>query len=155
MDRQVIYDRFAIEPISKDNLTNLAKLFLELWEGSDFNEELENCKQILSSESETCFLIKEKDRYLAFIHLTIRSDYVEGSSHSPTAYIEGIFVKEDFRYLGFSKQLLKLAEEWSKQKKCTQLASDTELTNFSSIDFHKKVGFKEVSRIVCFIKDLT
>ena len=147
-------DTFAIEPISKENLTNLANLFLELWEGCDFDKELENCKQILSSESETCLLIKEKDKYVAFIHLTIRSDYVEGSSHSPTAYIEGIFVKEDFRHLGFSRKLVKLAEEWSKQKKCTQLASDTELTNFSSIDFHKKVGFKEVNRIVCFIKEV-
>jgi aminoglycoside 6'-N-acetyltransferase I len=147
-------DTVAIEPISKDNLTNLASLFLELWQGCDFDEELENCKQILSSESETCFLIKEKDIYTAFIHLAIRSHYVEGSSNSPTAYIEGIFVKEDFRHLGFSRQLVKLAEEWSKQKKCTQLASDTELTNFSGIDFHKKVGFKEVNRIVCFIKEL-
>lgn len=144
----------AIEPISKDNLTNLASLFLELWEDCDFDEELENCNQILCSENETCFLIKEKAKYIAFIHLTIRSDYVEGSSHSPTAYIEGLFVKEDFRHRGFSKQLVKHAEEWSKEKKCTQLASDTELTNLSSIDFHKKVGFKEVNRIVCFIKEL-
>jgi len=147
-------DTFAIESISNDNLTNLANLFLQLWEDCDFDEELENCRQILSSESETCFLIKVNDNYVAFIHLAIRSDYVEGSSHSPTAYIEGIFVKEDFKHLGFSRQLLKLAEEWSKQKNCTQLASDTELTNLSSIDFHKKIGFKEVNRIVCFIKDL-
>lgn len=148
-------NKFTIEQISKNNLIDLANLFVELWNDSDFNEELENCKQILSSESETCFLIKENDIYFAFIHVSIRSDYVEGSSHSPTAYIEAIFVKEDFRYRGFSKQLLQLAEEWSKQKKCTQLASDTELTNISSIAFHKKVGFEEVNRIVCFIKELS
>lgn len=147
-------DAFIIEPISKDNVINLTNLFLGLWKDCDFDEELENCEKILSSESETCFLIKVQDEYVAFIHLTIRSDYVEGSSHSPTAYIEGIFVKENFRHLGFSRQLLKLAEEWSKQKDCNELASDTELTNFSGIDFHNKVGFRETNRIVCFIKEL-
>lgn len=147
-------ETFVIEQISKDNLTNLTNLFLELWTDCDFDEELENCEEILSSGNETCFLIKVQNEYVGFVQVAIRSDYVEGSSHSPTAYIEGIFVKEDFRNLGFSRQLLKRAEEWSKQKNCSQLASDTEITNFSSIDFHNKVGFVETNRIVCFIKDL-
>ncbi len=119
-----------------------------------FDEELQNCRQILNSVHETCSLIKVKDKYVALIHLTIRFDYVEGSSHSPTAYIEGLLVKKDFRHISFRRQLVKLAEEWSKQKNCTQLASDTELTNFSSIEFHKKIGFKEINRVVCFIKNL-
>jgi aminoglycoside 6'-N-acetyltransferase I len=147
-------DSFEVETISKDNLKNLAGLFLELWTDSSYTEELNNCSNILGSESETCFLIKAKNNYVAFIHVTIRFDYVEGASRSPTAYIEGIFVNKNYRNLGLSKQLLKLAEEWGKQKKCNQLASDTELTNLSSITFHKKAGFKEVNRIVCFIKEL-
>jgi len=148
-------DKFVVEVISNKNLKNLTGLFLELWPDCDFDEELENCKEILSAENETCILIKVNSNYVAFIQLAIRSDYVEGSTHSPTAYIEGIYVKENYRHLGLSKKLLKLAEEWGKQKNCKQLASDTELSNSGSIEFHKRVGFQEVNRIVCFIKDIS
>lgn len=147
-------DNFEVEIISKDNLKNLVNLFLELWTDCDYNEELEDCKKILSSENETCFLVKTKKVYIAFIYVSIRSDYVEGSSHSPTAYIEGIFVQENYRNIGLSRHLLKHVEEWAKHKNCEQLASDTELNNSTSIEFHKKVGFDEVNRIVCFIKNL-
>jgi aminoglycoside 6'-N-acetyltransferase I len=147
-------DKFQIEEISQNNLRNLATLFLALWPACDFNEELEECEQILHAENETCFLIKAQDNDIAFIHVAIRTDYVEGSTQSPTAYIEGLFVKESFRNTGISRLLLNLAEKWGKQKHCTQLASDTELDNLNSIAFHQKVGFEEVNRIVCFIKNI-
>ena len=144
-----------VESLSENNTQHLAQLFLELWPECDFEEELESCQEIAHSDTETAFLLKSGEIYVAFIHVSLRTDYVEGATHSPTAYVEGIFVKEDFRQLGLSKKLLQLAEEWAIRKGCVQLASDTEISNIASIDFHKKVGFEEVNRIVCFVKDLS
>ena len=53
-----------------------------------------------------------------------------------------------------AKKLVELGENWGKEKGCTQYASDTEITNQQSIAFHKKVGFSEANRLVCFIKDI-
>jgi aminoglycoside 6'-N-acetyltransferase I len=36
-----------------------------------------------------------------------------------------------------------------------ELASDTEISNTQSIEIHKKLGFKETERVVCFLKKLT
>ena len=99
-------------------------------------------------------MAKDQDNYIGFIHSTLRTDYVEGSDASPTAYIEALYVKEKYRKHGTAKQLLFFSEEWAKKKGCKQLASDTELHNIASIEFHKKNEFNEVNRIVCFIKDL-
>lgn len=142
------------EPILQNNLLPLVHLMLGLWPDSSFDEELAGCHTILTNENETCYLIKNEEEYIAFIHITIRFDYVEGADDSPVAYIEGMFVKEAFRHLGVGQKLITLAADWGRQKNCRQLASDTEVTNTGSIDFHLKSGFTEANRIVCFIKEL-
>lgn len=142
------------ESITTSNIEALAKLMLELWPDSSLSDELESCSSILNNENETCFLFREQEDYIAFIHVTVRFDYVEGADDTPVAYIEGMYVKEDYRHLGIGKKMLQLATDWGQQKGCKQLASDTELSNTTSIEFHTKNGFKEANRIVCFIKNI-
>lgn len=68
--------------------------------------------------------------------------------------VEGMYVKENYRHLGIGKNMIQMAMGWGQQKGCKQLASDTELSNTASIEFHTKNGFSEANRIVCFIKDI-
>jgi aminoglycoside 6'-N-acetyltransferase I len=70
------------------------------------------------------------------------------------AYIEGLYVKPDYQKRAIGNQLVNAGAEWGRQKGCKQFASDTELNNEMSIEFHKKIGFSEANRIVCFIREL-
>lgn len=142
------------EILSHNNLPNLMNLIMELWDDCSYYEEFENCKNIINSEDETIYLIKNNEDYVAFIHISIRKDYVEGSNSLPVAYIEAIYVKSEFRKNGLARSLILIAENWAKQKGLKKLASDAENENLQSIDFHKSVGFDEVGRIVCFIKNI-
>ncbi|WP_425432171.1 GNAT family N-acetyltransferase [Fontibacillus panacisegetis] len=38
--------------------------------------------------------------------------------------------------------LVETGEQWSKSLGCNQIALDTELDNYTSQEFHKKIGFK-------------
>jgi len=143
-----------IEVISSQNLRQFTELVLELWNDCSFEEEFENYKSIIDSETEICYIVRHQQQYIAFIHLSTRSDYVEGAEDLPVAYIEGIYVRPAYQKQGIAKALIKMAEDWAKQKGFKQIASDTDLGNLASIDFHKKAGFTEVERIVCFIKKL-
>ncbi len=142
------------EEISDLNITELTNLILELWTDCTFEIEYNNCKRILESENETCFLIKKKEKYVGFIYLKNRSDYVEGTTTSPITYIEGIYVKPGFLKSGVGKELVEIGENWGKNKGCTEYASDTELNNQISIQFHKSVGFKEVKRSINFVRKI-
>lgn len=144
----------TIEAISADNIRQLATLMLELWPDTSLEEEFNNCKALLDSKNEICYLAQTASTYIGFIQVAIRSDYVEGSSFSPVAYIEGIYVQDKYRHLGIGKQLIQKAMDWGIQKGCRQIASDTEADNIASIEFHKTAGFTEANRLVCFIKDL-
>jgi aminoglycoside 6'-N-acetyltransferase I len=79
---------------------------------------------------------------------------VEGTVSNPVGYLEGIYVKKEFRLRGVSKELLIECEAWAKDKGCSEFASDCELNNTESLKFHLQVGFEEVNRIICFKKML-
>ena len=143
-----------IQKLSSENLKALIGLVLELWPDCNFDEEYDNYKSILNTKNEICFLVKENEDYIAFIHISIRNEYVEGANESQVAYIEAIYVKPIYQNAGLGKTLVNEAENWSRQKGCKEIASDTELHNINSISFHKKLGFKEVNRIICFIKKI-
>jgi aminoglycoside 6'-N-acetyltransferase I len=98
--------------------------------------------------------LQEEAGYAGFIELRIRTDHVEGAETVPVAYIEGLFVADGFRYKGYGRQLVQAAEAWARTEGFTQLCSDAELENHPSITFHQSVGFREASRVVCFVKDL-
>jgi aminoglycoside 6'-N-acetyltransferase I len=143
-----------IVKLSEQNVAALAHLFVELWPECIFETELEYCKQILEKENQTAFLVNEKGEYIAFAYLSLRNDFVEGATSYPIAYLEGIYVKESYRKTGIATQLIQRAEQWAKENGSSQLASDVEIDNEQSIQFHKKSGFLEENRIVCFLKDL-
>jgi len=143
-----------MEELSTDNLKHLIELVLEFWDDCEFEEEFKNYKKIIGSENEICYLYKIQEHYTGFLHLSSRNDYVEGAADLPIACLEAIYVKPDYQKQGIAKKMIDFAENWCREKGYKQLASDTSTTNIASIDFHNKIGFTEVERIVCFIKDL-
>lgn len=47
-----------------------------------------------------------------------------------------------------------MCEKWAKEHCCTEFASDCSVDNFAGEQFHKAIGFKEVSRNIHFVKPL-
>jgi aminoglycoside 6'-N-acetyltransferase I len=143
-----------IKELTSENAESLAHLFVELWPECTFETEFEYCKQILEKDDQTAFLVNEKGEYIAFAYLSLRNDFVEGATSYPIAYLEGIYVKESYRKTGLASKLIQRAEQWAEEKGSSQLASDVEINNEQSIQFHKKSGFLEENRIVCFVKTI-
>lgn len=143
-----------VEPLSAENIDSLIKLVLQCWGDSNYDEELDNYQRLMSSDSNCVYLVKVGQQYIAFMHLSIRADYVEGADELPVAYIEAIYVEPHFQQKGIGGQLVKMAESWAKSKGLKQLASDTHASNYAGVDFHKRTGFSQIETIVCFIKDV-
>jgi aminoglycoside 6'-N-acetyltransferase I len=139
---------------SEQTIDHLAKLALDLWPDNDYEELKNEYSSLLKSDKDKVFLYLIDDLPKAFIQLSIRVDYVEGSETSPVGYVEGIFVNPDYRRQGISNELMKKGEEWIKKQGCKQIGSDIESDNITSYQFHMKIGFKEANRIICFIKDI-
>lgn len=119
------------------------------------DEHMRDGEKIIQSNDLISFLIcDDKERFIGFSDASIRRDYVNGCNHSPVAYLEGIFILNEFRQLGLSSLLINEVENWGKSKGCLELASDTSLDNHTSKKMHEKLGFTQTETVVFFKKNL-
>lgn len=143
-----------IKQATIDDSKAVAELALLLWpdnEISDLEKEITNC---IALKNEALFTYFDGTMPVAFAQCSLRNDYVEGTETSPVGYLEGIYVKDEYRNKGIAKQLLMECEKWAKDKGCSEFASDCELNNIESLRFHLSLGFEEANRIICFKKRL-
>jgi len=143
-----------IVKVEKSNLDEVTNLALKLWPDNTWMHLRAEFEELLESKKDIVYLAIIEGNYVGFIHMSLRIDYVEGSNSCPVGYVEGIYVDQKFRNKGISRKLVEAGEQWSKTLGCSQIASDTELDNSGSQEFHKRIGFREANRIVSFIKDL-
>ena len=143
-----------IKKAGTDDLETLAKLAAMMWQNHSIHELIDEFSEIMTNGKSQCFLKYEHGLPIGFAQCQLRFDYVEGTRTSPVGYLEGIFVKEDYRNKGYGRELLSACEAWTKARGCHEFASDCEIENEKSFHFHKAMNFTEANRIICFTKGL-
>ena len=108
-----------------------------------------------SSARYAAFIARDAaNRALGFVEVSLRSDYVNGTSTSPVGFIEGLYVIPEARMQGVARSLVRAAEDWARDKGCSEMASDTPLENEGSQAMHRALGYADGDRVVYFRKDL-
>ncbi|GAB6108196.1 aminoglycoside 6'-N-acetyltransferase [Fusibacter bizertensis] len=148
---EINYDICPLDLIYLDDLTSMG---IDLWPKNEYHELREEFEKLAHLEDQIIYLALMEDLPIGFIHMSLRSDYVEGATSSPVGYIEGIYVIPEFRRKNVSKSLVAEGQKWAVGHNCTQIASDIEDDNQLSQTFHLAIGFKEINRIICYIKDI-
>ena len=142
-----------IHQATLNDLNAICEIALLLWlEDNSMLLIRQEISQILADNKAVIFIASKNGDDVGFAHYQIRYDYVEGTVTTPVGYLEGIFVKEEHRLFGVGTKLIRASEEWLRTKNITEIASDTEIFNSASKQFHIKQGFSDVNRIVCFSK---
>lgn len=139
---------------TESDISAIVGMAVLLWPESNENDMSQDFKKLVGDNECAIFIAALKDEPIGFAQVQLRHDYVEGTNSSPVGYLEGIFVRGDYRRRGYGKKLLGKCEEWAKEQGCGEFAGDCELSNDESLLFHLKMGFKESNRIVCFTKQL-
>ena len=80
--------------------------------------------------------------------------YANGCDSMPLAFLEGIYVRPDFRRQGIARCLMRRFEDWARASGCRDIGSDAQLSNPNSHTMHLALGFEETGRYVGFKKRL-
>ena len=122
----------------------------------DCPDDRQNLETDMMLNSDGIVLLAEESEFqlVGFAEIFIRHDHVEGTTESPVPYLEAWYVDPEYQSKGIGKALVEAAEQFALKSGYSQLASDADLDNDSSIEIHKKIGFREVGRSVHFVKSL-
>ena len=101
----------------------VAELAIQMWESNTVEELTQEICDI-SKENGTIFLAMVDGCAVGFAQCGLRRDYVEGTDSSPVGYLEGIFVKEEYRKRGLARDMLVACQKWAKEQGCAEFASD-------------------------------
>ena len=165
VDKSAFFNKYALRTTNKRNgrhnmraeakhADQLAEVVGIVWPGHTREELRDIVLDYIGSEGSAVFAEEEDGRFIGVALCGLRHDYVEGCETSPVGYLEGVAVREENRHRGVAKKLVEECEQWAREKGCTEFASDCELINTASLDFHLAVGFTEENRLICFKKTL-
>ncbi len=145
----------TIGEVSEETIKPWVTLMHELWSHHDRDSLQTEARKILASKKETSFLLSIDEKFLGFVNVSIRTDYVHGSTHSPVGYIEGIYIKPKLRHRGLAKKLVEHATLWFLANGCKEICSDAEIDNVVSQGWHEAMGFAQSKRLVHYIKRIS
>jgi aminoglycoside 6'-N-acetyltransferase I len=125
-----------------------------LWPDASVAEHLSGMIDALGRRHYVRLAVSNTGSPVAFVEASKRVDYVNGTSSSPVAFLEGIYVTPDCRRQGVARTLVDSVLEWAMASGCVELASDSLLDNASAHAAHRALGFEETERVVYFRRDV-
>jgi aminoglycoside 6'-N-acetyltransferase I len=125
-----------------------------LWPSEPAQAHAEWIDTILTSDTAWGFMADTDGGTVGFAEIAIRS-YANGCETHPVAFLEGIWVKPEFRRRGIGRQLLAHAEVFLAARGFRELGSDSEINNHASHAAHRSWGFSETESVVYFRKTLS
>ena len=140
--------------ITREDLAQWKAMRKELYPTLDEMFDEKEMERIFNHKEWACQLITDyNETILGFVEISLRN-FVDGCLSSPVAYIEGLFLKPQYRQQGLGKEVIKQIMAWCIQHGYSELATDTELENLNAQAFYKSVGFQETYRVVEFRIDV-
>lgn len=109
--------------------------------------------QILASPKRSAYVAFEGDIPAGFAEYALR-DYANGCNSKPVPFLEGIFVRPEFRGRGVARAMMAFLEDMARKQGYLEFGSDVDMENQASLDMHDALGFEETERVVYFRKDL-
>ncbi len=102
---------------------------------------------VLTKSSHAVF-VAETDSIGGWIHVSI----VNSLESDPFAEIRGLVISKTLRRSGIGSQLVQLAEQWARTKRCPKIRVRTNITRLDARLFYKRLGFRSQKRQEVFDK---
>jgi aminoglycoside 6'-N-acetyltransferase I len=147
--------RYSVRPLREPDLNDWLRLRKQLWDATSDADHRREMVDIVNHPDSQFVLVAahETGRLIGFLEVSIRP-FVEDCETDHVGYLEGWYVEPDVRGRGIGRELVRIAENWAREKGCEEMASDAEIGNELSLLVHLGLGYNETSRLVHLRKEL-
>ena len=129
-------------------------LRMKLWPDGNESEHLRDMADIFGRGHLVLLAVDSGGRVVGFVEASKRVDFVNGTSSSPVAFLEGLYVKPKSRRQGVARAMVVEVDRWAARQGCSELASDSPVENIVAHATHRALGFEEMERVVYFRRDV-
>jgi aminoglycoside 6'-N-acetyltransferase I len=126
----------------------------KLWPDVPESEHLRDMTDVLTRGHLVLLTVGVDGTRTGFVEASKRVDYVNGTSSSPVAFLEGLYVEPEARRKGIARALVAEVVRWAAAEGCSELASDSPIDNIAAHATHRALGFEEMERVVYFRRAL-
>ena len=116
--------KMDIRVATLEDVQIVAKLAIQMWKSHTIEELARKFYDYISQDKGRVFIAVADAGAVGFAQCGLRHDYVDGTASSPVGYLEGIFIKAEYRKRGLARDLLETCQKWAKEQGCTEFASD-------------------------------
>lgn len=147
---------WSIRALRESDLSEWLRLRKMLWDETPENDHRDEMVDVIEHPDTQCVIVADKGdgTLVGFLEVSIRP-FVEDCETDHVGYLEGWFVESESRRQGIGATLVNHAENWAKQKGCSEIASDAEVGNELSLQAHVALGYGVTSRLVHLRKVLS
>jgi aminoglycoside 6'-N-acetyltransferase I len=145
---------FNIRQMAASDVAAWIDMRASLWPGAPPSDHAQGIKAILADDEAWGFIAETVEGTpAAFAEVSIRK-YANGCDSQPVPFLEGIFVRPEFRRQGAGARLIDQIEEFVMARGFNELGSDALIDNHPSHAAHRGWGFAETERVVYLRKAL-
>ena len=133
-------------------LASYRNLRIQLWPDSQVDCDRDTAEIVADPASWAVFIAVWQGQPAGFLNAPARIR--RRSKHFACPLHRGLVRASESRHQGFGRALMEAAEAWAASRGYGALGSDTEIHNAVSIAAHRRLGYREIERHVCFLKQL-
>jgi aminoglycoside 6'-N-acetyltransferase I len=141
------------------DLEEVAGMCHSLWPDCSAVEHAQEFAPLLAGEPygtlpAIVLVAEDAGRLLGFVQVGLRSHADGCDPAHPVGFLEGWYVRPEFRRQKLGAKLVAAAEDWARGQGCLEMASDTWIDHEDSQRAHEALGFEVVDRCVNYRKSL-
>jgi aminoglycoside 6'-N-acetyltransferase I len=143
---------FAVRQMGVNDRAIWAEMRIALWPDDTLPVHTATIDELLGDNDVWGFIAEATDGgAIGFAEIAVRK-YANGCDTRPVAFLEGVWVKPQFRRRGIGTRLIAHAAALLAARGFRELGSDTQINNHASQAAHVAWGFSETERVVYFRK---
>ena len=138
--------RYSVRPLREKDLNEWLRLRKCLWDATSETDHKREMVEIIDHPDSQFVLVAEHEagKLIGFLEVSIRP-FVEDCETDHVGYLEGWYVQPEVRGRGIGRELVRIAEQWAREKGC----SAVDLSTFRDVPwngpFYRKLGFRDLS----------